>query len=451
MSNALGIAAVTAVLKDLLNNGVIAHDLTGVVGQVTVSALPPDRIVPSSGGTQPSQLNIFLYQVLPNTGWATVNLPSRNGSGDRVSNPPLALNLRYLLTAYGANDFDAEILLGYAMQLLHETPGLSRDAIRAALSPPSPVGGGSLPPPFAALSAADLADQFEQLKISPLFVDTEEMYRLWSAMQAHYRPSMTYEVTVVLIESKRPTRAAPPVRRYHVDTVPFRQPAIEQVRSQTGPGTPILTNAPILFGQRLVLDGQQLRGAHTRVRLGNLPTLQEPASADIANDRVMLTIPPELRAGIQGVQIVHPIATGEPPEFRPGVGVESNVAAFVLRPTIARRGDGTDDITLTDLQTAADGTRSATVSVKLTPLVAQGQRLVLLLNEIGAPITRPPRAYTFRDPAWTAPGDVSDTIAFVVNGVVPGAYLVRVQIDGAESPLTSTTDATAYSRPAVTI
>jgi len=432
-----------------LNNGVIAHDLNGVVGQVTVSALPPDRIGPGSSGAQPSQLNIFLYQVLSNTGWATANLPSRNGSGDRISNPPLALNLRYLLTAYGANDFDAEILLGYGMQLLHETPGLSRDAIRTALSPPSPVGGGALPPPFAALSAADLADQFEQLKISPIFLDTEEMYRLWSAMQAHYRPSMAYEVTVVLIESKRPTRTGPLVRRYHVDTVPFRQPVIEQIRSQTGPGAPILTNAPILPGHRLVLDGQQLRGAHTRIRLGSLPTLQEPSLADLANARVALTIPTALRAGVQGVQIVHLVEIGERHELRRGV--ESNVAAFVLRPVIARRADDSDDVTVTDVQNAADGTRSATVTVRLAPLVGREQRLVLLLNEIGAPITRPPRAYTFRDPAWTAAGDVSDTIAFAVSSVVPGAYLVRVQIDGAESPLTSTSADAPYSRPTVTI
>jgi hypothetical protein len=45
MSNALAIASVTAVLKDLLNNGVIDHDLTSVVGSdVAVTALPPDRI-----------------------------------------------------------------------------------------------------------------------------------------------------------------------------------------------------------------------------------------------------------------------------------------------------------------------------------------------------------------------------------------------------------------------
>src|SRR6266404_9156228 len=110
MSNALAIASVTAVLKDLLNNGLIDHDITSAVGNVTVSALSPDRIDTTSLNQQ-SQLNLFLYQVTPNAGWRNVGLPSRNANGDRTSNQPLALNLHYLLTAYGALEYHSEILL----------------------------------------------------------------------------------------------------------------------------------------------------------------------------------------------------------------------------------------------------------------------------------------------------------------------------------------------------
>jgi len=146
MSNALAIGAVTAVLRDLLNNGLVDHDVTGSLGgNVTVSALPPDRIRIGDGLEQ-SQLNLFMYQVTPNAGWRNVALPSRDSRGDRTSNPPLALDLHYLLTAYGAQEFHADILLGYAMQALHETPVLSRDAIRRALGAPQPVTGSVLPP-----------------------------------------------------------------------------------------------------------------------------------------------------------------------------------------------------------------------------------------------------------------------------------------------------------------
>src|SRR4051794_27104830 len=128
MSSALAIASVTAVLKDLLNNGIIDRDLVSALGGVTVTALPPDRIDTSANNRQ-SQLNLFLYQVTPNAEW-------RNAKN---SSAPLALDLHYLLTAYGASEFHGEILLGYGMQLLHETPILPIEAIRRALAPPTPV------------------------------------------------------------------------------------------------------------------------------------------------------------------------------------------------------------------------------------------------------------------------------------------------------------------------
>jgi len=45
MSNALAIASVTAVLKDLLNNGLIDHNVSKVLeSDIMVTSLPPDRI-----------------------------------------------------------------------------------------------------------------------------------------------------------------------------------------------------------------------------------------------------------------------------------------------------------------------------------------------------------------------------------------------------------------------
>jgi len=162
MSNALAIASVTAVLKDLLNNGLIDHKVDASVGEVIVSTLPPDRI-DALDSQKKSRLNLFMYQVTPNVGWRNVGLPARNGNGDRVRNPPLALDLHYLLSAYGAEELHAEILLGYGMQLFHETPVLTREAIRRSLAPPSPVtAGGDLPPAMAALFTSELADQVER-------------------------------------------------------------------------------------------------------------------------------------------------------------------------------------------------------------------------------------------------------------------------------------------------
>src|SRR5215210_1300111 len=98
MSSALAIASVTAVLKDLLDNAVIDHSLSAAVGgPVTVTALSPGQIKPGDDGVVNRQLNLFLYHVTPNTGWRNVDLPSRDSRGNRVANPPLALDLYYLL------------------------------------------------------------------------------------------------------------------------------------------------------------------------------------------------------------------------------------------------------------------------------------------------------------------------------------------------------------------
>ena len=65
-----------------------------------------------------------------------------------------------------------------------------------------------LPPAFQALAASDLADQVELIKITPAAMSTDEMSKLWSAIQSHYRPSAAYQVSVVLIEGTRPARLA---------------------------------------------------------------------------------------------------------------------------------------------------------------------------------------------------------------------------------------------------
>ena len=166
MSSPLAIGAVSAVLRNLLDNGLIeAGRGDGQHGQGHARSRPTRSI--SKTPTSRRASTCSCYQVTPNPGWRNVGLPSRSaGSGERLTNAPLALDLHYLLTAYGRADFQAEILLGYAMHLLHERPVLDRAAIRRALNP-SPLDVSMLPPAFQALAASDLADQVELIKITP--------------------------------------------------------------------------------------------------------------------------------------------------------------------------------------------------------------------------------------------------------------------------------------------
>ena len=438
MSNALAIASVTAVLKDLLNNGVIDHQLSGMVGEVAVSALPPDRLL-VAGQAETSRINLFMYHVTTNQGWRNAALPSRNADGDRTSNPPLGLNLHYLLSTYGANEFDAEVLLGYAMQLLHETPVLTRESIRRTLAPASPVNGAALPAPHNALVASELADQVEQIRVVPETMSLEEVSKLWTAIQSHYRPTAAYQASVVLIESRRSARSALPVandkRRIYV--VPFRFPAIDDVVSTLG------DRAPIAVGSTIAIRGRDLLGDITVVNLHGVE-IGLPAAASAARIELPLTspLPAGLYAGVKGVQVVHRIAMGEPPvDHR---GTESNVAAFVLRPTITNGFviPPSDLIGVVSSTETIDGNvvqlRAGALRIAFDPRVGRDQRVTLLLNEINVPPGSATHAYTFNAPASNGLAiGIPDTgdIQIPFSRVVAGTYLVRVQVDGAESVL----------------
>jgi len=401
MSNALGIAAVTAVLRDLLNNGLIDAS----VGDVTVSAQSPDKV--KLDGGEKSQLNLFLYQVTPNQGWRNVGLPSVDSSGtNRLTNPPLALDLHYLLTAYGKDDFQPEILLGYGMQVLHEHPFVTRQSIRDSLSP-GPVTGGILPPALQTLTAAELADQVEQIKITPQALSTEEISRLWTAFGAHYRPTAAYQASVVLIEGRRATRPALPVRLRQLFVVPLRDPLVERVTAQDG--------KPIISTSTLVIEGERLLHEPMEVLVGGLlATISEKTDT-----RLVVALPAGVRAGVQSVQVKHQFDFQTPHE--PHRGLESNVVAFVLHPAFG-------GLALAPVPAGVSPYKGlATLTV--TPVPVREQRILLLLNRTSPAV---PSSYSF-----TADARANDAAPVVVpvKNLARGEYFVRVQVDGAESPL----------------
>ena len=418
MTTALAFAGVTAVLRDLLNDGLVNHNVSGVIGStVTVSALAPDRVV-AAGAAEPAQLNLFLYLVTPNAALRNRDLPSRDASGTRrLTNPPLALDLHYMVSAYGAADLQAEILLGYAMQLLHEHPVLPRASIRAALTP-SPDVGVVLPPALRALAASGLADQLEQIRISPHAMSTEEMARLWSAMQTHYRPSATYLATVVLIEAERPTVSPLPVltrgpvdpatlRERGVVVVPDLVPPLPTIERVLGPDG----QSAARLGDVVTLEGVRLDGTAREVLLENdrfqiAETL--PATGPSAPDRVQFTIPlarsADFPAGVYRIS-ARLVPTGEAQPRR------TNGLALLVRPSIAGL----------PMTVARDGAGTASFTLTVSPHVRPAQPVALVLGmseTIPAPVSAP-----------------SNTLAFTVPNAAVGNHLARLRVDGIDSEI----------------
>src|SRR5205823_12978254 len=142
----------------------------------------------------------------------------------------------------------AEVLLRWAMFLLHQTPVPTRAYPRTVLTPS----------PWGSLPAADLADQVELIKITPAFLNTEDLSKMWTAMQARYRTTMAYMASVVLIQPGPGGRVAPPVlKQGSLDRGPFAVtapgPSLSSARSAVSDSLP-----GVRLGDDVVLAGANL-------------------------------------------------------------------------------------------------------------------------------------------------------------------------------------------------
>jgi len=433
MSNSLAIATVTATLYRILLKAVKIVPGAGVTTEI-----PGEN----KKDTKTVGVNIYLYQVAPNGTWRNADLPTRSSDGQLMKRPQIALDLFYLLTFYGdATKLEPQRLLGSVVSTLHSQPILSREqigkVIEAAQDPSNPVH------PY--LAQSDLTEQVELVRFSPLPLNLEELSKLWSVFfQTPYALSVAYQGSVVLIESQETSQKALPVRTRNLHTVPFRQPVIEQIKSQAGMNKPVVEDQFILTGYILIIAGRQLYADSTKVRIGGI--VVQPPEAGENQISLPLTSPPfpadSLRAGVQAVQVIHELNIGTPAD--PHRGFDSNVAAFVLHPGIRKDVNGNYEITITSVQADAGNTKKAKVTVNLNPKVGRRQRVVLLMNEFQSGV----HAYSFN----SAPrASDTDTVEFQIIMVAPGVYLFRVQVDGAESPLDVDESTKQYIGPKVTI
>lgn len=405
MSTALAIAGVTQVLRDLLNDRIVNGNVAGVIGNsVTVSTLPPDKVV-AENGIEATQLNLFLRHITPNLAWRNEGLASRSVSGSRLTNPPLALNLHYLVSAYGSQDLHSEILLGYALQMLHEHPFLTREQIRKSLQPPPDVGA-TLPDHLRALADTGLAEQVEQLRITPEFLSTEEMSKFWTSTLTHYRPSAAYEVSVVLIQARNPAIRALPVL---VRTVGVRPQSLAAVPTLTV-AVPADNQPVALIDAPITVKGVSLEGtAHQVVVTHDRFGITDDSLLTLGSaDSVTFTIPAS-RATDFPVGIYRLSATLAPPGET--TARQTNDVAFTLAPSFIGPS--------APVPRSADGT--AVVSLTVAPALREGQavRLSLGLKDY------PARPFV----------DGATVLTFDIPAATPGEHIACLRVDGINSPI----------------
>jgi hypothetical protein len=189
MSNYLAIATVTATFRDLIAQAI--QQVPDLSAAPTVTTGRPQAPEPSFVG-----VNLYLYRVEAN---ATLRnrsfpIPHTESDGSLVDRWQNALNLDYLLTFYGkGQQQEPERLMGGMIAALTETPILKPELVRQTIST---TGSDSY------LAASDLANQIETVRLTPIYLNLEELSKLWTVFfQVTHNLSIAYQASVVLIDS----------------------------------------------------------------------------------------------------------------------------------------------------------------------------------------------------------------------------------------------------------
>jgi hypothetical protein len=204
MSNALAIAHVTQALALLIEANLQPEiDMAVKVEPRKPSADPP---------AEPT-ITVFLYQVTPNTSQRNNDLPTRAPDGTLLKRAAAALDLHFLISAYGEeSELVGQRLIGSVVRTLHEIPVLPKDIIELAGEKPY-------------LAGSDLAEAAQRVRFSPTVMDIDETSKLWGMLhQTPYTLSVVYQAALVFIEGRDAPVAAKPVERSAVRVLPFGAP-----------------------------------------------------------------------------------------------------------------------------------------------------------------------------------------------------------------------------------
>lgn len=403
MSDYLAVGGVTAVLKSLLNAGLSeGGPSTVLVSPPGITNKPPDLI--TTGQDEPAQLNLFMYYASINPALRNLNLPSVDANGNVIGNPPLAINLHYLVTAYGANPYDPEILLAFAMQVFHNTPVVPRATIQAALTA---LDTGTSPSNEQKLVAVStLANQIEHIRITPEALTTEEIYRLWTAFQVSYRPTTSYQVSVVVIQSTQSYKSNRPVQKPpSLIALPLAGPMISTV-------SPLMV-AP---GQLMTISGSHFLNGPASNTLISFDGGAPVAAATVQGNLVRVVAPNTLEAGTCNVRIMCNV-TFPSGSTRPAFA--SNTVPFQLIPSITP-----------PTTPPYQATQSNPLSITVSPAVGNTQTVVVYIGDTAIPQTQGPLG---------RPSTSNTVTVTVPSTIAPGAYPLRVEVDGAQSVLTQDT------------
>lgn len=265
MASHAAIAAVSRTIRTLL--------LDRMVLPVTVTLAPPDVVV---DGVDGPRVNLYLTQLIENAALKNQELPG-GAHPAAYGHPPLALNLRYLMTSHSANetqvesDLNAQTLLGDAMRVFNDF-GNRIDQLAIVNAAAGPVGDPVLD--------AVLEDEFERLRIVLHPASIDDITKLWSAVSGvNFRRSVMYEATVVQIVTPAARVRPRPVETRRIHMTVRRRPVVLDAHVTPGPGEPI-GEIRARIGDEITIMTEGALADRVYVRLGDLEPIRVASSSD---------------------------------------------------------------------------------------------------------------------------------------------------------------------------
>lgn len=213
MSNHLAVAMATAALSRTLSEA-LAAGLPGGVDSAVVTTLRPQTLAATDAAAR--GINLYLYRTVPNGAASAAELPARRSDGTLAARPLQAVDLHYLLTFSGDDtSLEPQRLLGLAVTALAVRPVLSREVLRRTVQEAVQAD------PRTWQQYADLDQQPDIVRLSPLPLDVEDLTKLWAMLfHSPYRLSLAYQATVVLLEGDAALAPVPEVRERTIQLAP---------------------------------------------------------------------------------------------------------------------------------------------------------------------------------------------------------------------------------------
>jgi len=183
--------ATSRTLRDFLRDAFEAdpdlQNFFGVAGAMDVFLTTPQEMAEASG----HGVSLWLYRLEREE--QRLNAPETHAAPQTVRGPPLPLRLHYLVTpmtdvSTAVGTETAQLIMGKVLQVFNDEPVLR---------------GAALADDFVG-SDVELAVRLEPLGLG-------DLYQIWDALNLSYRLSVSYEVSVVNIETALEPEPVSPV------------------------------------------------------------------------------------------------------------------------------------------------------------------------------------------------------------------------------------------------